>query len=81
MDYDIAPTYTNALIIMTKLALSGDFKVGNRRELFNFYVNGLKVIYYKNRTVKNVYKLSKAQDKINDLIDIGEFTAKLDTNL
>jgi hypothetical protein len=74
-------TYSTATIIMTKLALSGEIKISRRRELLALYVSALKVIYHRNRTAKHVAKMVRAQKKLNDLIDIGEFAAQLDTNL
>lgn len=74
-------SYAAATVIMTRLALSGEIKIDRRRDLLALYVNALKVIYYRNRSAKNVIKLVRAQKKLSDLIDIGEFAAKLDANL
>ena len=74
-------SYATATIIMTRLALSGEIKIDRRRDLLALYVNALKVIYHRNRTAKHVIKLVRAQKKLSDLIDIGEFAAKLDANL
>lgn len=74
-------SYSTATIIVTRLALSGEIKVDRRRDLLALYVNALKVIYYRNRSIKHITKLVLAQKKLSDLIDIGEFAAQLDTNL
>lgn len=74
-------SYSSATIIMTRLALSGEIKIDRRRDLLSLYVSALKVIYHRNRTAKHAIKLNRAQKKLSDLIDVGEFAAQLDTNL
>ena len=74
-------SYSTATIIVTRLALSGEIKIDRRRDLLALYVNALKVIYHRNRTAKHAVKLVRAQKKLSDLIDVGEFAAKLDANL
>lgn len=81
MDSQFEYTYSAAIIVMTKLVLSGEIKIDNRRDLLTMYVSALKIIYRRNRTAKHVKKMVAAQNKLNNLIDIGEFAAKMDANL
>lgn len=81
MDSQFEHTYSAAIIVMTKLVLSGEIKIDNRRDLLTMYVSALKIIRHRNRTAKHVKKMVAAQNKLNNLIDIGEFAAKMDANL
>lgn len=75
--------YIEALSILNALVASDEIKVDSLtlREYIALYTNGLKVVYYKNRAVTDIQKMVKAQKKLNDLFDIGEFAAKMDANL
>ena len=81
MDTPSHHSYSTATIIVTRLALSGEIKIDRRRDLLALYVNALKMIYHRNQNAKHIVKMIRAQKKLGDLMDIGEFAAKLDANL
>lgn len=74
-------SYAEAIHILNQLISSDEIKVDSLKDYINLYVNGIKVVYYKNRTGKSVVKMLRAQKKLSDLFDIGEFAAQMDANL
>ena len=73
--------YAAAIDKVNKLILSDSVRYDSTKEVLALYARALRTTYLARKTGKTLSKLVDSQTKLNDMLDIGIFAAKLDANL